>query len=456
MSSSYPLPSPSRGREKKTSLPFSILPFSPYKSLDCDFPAGFPEYNLLHVVLTDLNGTLPYPMYSMDPPPTHLSDSGASLHYSFSLLKPLLYLPPSPVTNRPSPPSLYLLIPPSSLCHSADPLFHKLLGNFIGYDVVILNMFLSSSSRLATNWSKAYLKLPEDLSHSSVTDISSHLAMTSPPKTSTALLTRLNFLLFKSGVILTTLFLFFTTTTLVSFTLRSTQSRMLTFTYSLRRRVREGRSVGDIVVKHVLASLIFVPVMVGILFFLFEFFNDQFLAIAVLSIVWFCEVYTVICVRTWENVTFFPQVFFLYFTLFHIYFLSSPHGFCYLALLTTVFFLAHSMVFFWSRFEVKAIATGLITRDRARMTGTRVVGNWDLAGDLLEERSRSYSSFRSSPFDQVSYPTIPMNPSSRNESAQWETSSVGLDISRPPSPQGSGGSTTTPLLGSFPFFHPIE
>ena len=91
-----------------------------------------------------------------------------------------------------------------------------------------------------------------------------------------------------------------------------------------------------------------------------EFFNDHLLAVAVLTIVWVCEVYTVVCMRTLETLTFFPQVFFLYFTLFHIYFLSSPQGFCYLALLTTVFFLLHAMVFFWSRFEVKGIAKGII------------------------------------------------------------------------------------------------
>ena len=38
---------------------------------------------------------------------------------------------------------------------------------------------------------------------------------------------------FKVGVVFTTLFLFFTTTTLVSFTLRVTQERMLKFTFLL-------------------------------------------------------------------------------------------------------------------------------------------------------------------------------------------------------------------------------
>lgn len=45
------------------------------------------------------------------------------------------------------------------------------------------------------------------------------------------------------------------------------------------------------------------------------------------------------------------QVFFLYFTLFHVYFFSFPFGFSYLALVTTVLFLQHSMLFCWNRYE---------------------------------------------------------------------------------------------------------
>jgi len=99
----------------------------------------------------------------------------------------------------------------------------------------------------------------------------------------------------------------------------------------------------------VVESLVFVPIMVGILFFLFEFFSDQLLAFMVLTLVWMCEVYSVICVRTTTSIRFCPRVFFFHFTLFHIYFFSFPFGFSYLALITTVLFLTHSMLFFWNR-----------------------------------------------------------------------------------------------------------
>lgn len=59
------------------------------------------------------------------------------------------------------------------------------------------------------------------------------------------------------------------------------------------------------------------------------------------------------------------QVFFLYFTLFHVYFFSFPFGFSYLALVTTVLFLQHSMLFFWNRYEASS------TQRRAELRAKR-------------------------------------------------------------------------------------
>ena len=61
-----------------------------------------------------------------------------------------------------------------------------------------------------------------------------------------------------------------------------------------------------------------------------------------------------------------------------MYFLSSPHGFCGLSLGTCCFFLAHSMVFFWNRFEVPAVLRGRINVDRPRyyVPGGGIGGDW--------------------------------------------------------------------------------
>ncbi|KAL6894527.1 hypothetical protein ACP4OV_008625 [Aristida adscensionis] len=98
----------------------------------------------------------------------------------------------------------------------------------------------------------------------------------------------------KCGVLLMSLFVFFTTTMSVSFTLRETQSRMLRFTVQLQHHARHQLPTFQLIFVHVIESLVFVPIMIGILFFLFEFYDDQLLAFLVLTLVWLCELFTMI------------------------------------------------------------------------------------------------------------------------------------------------------------------
>jgi len=53
--------------------------------------------------------------------------------------------------------------------------------------------------------------------------------------------------------------------------LRETQERMLDFTKELQRRVRESLSLSELITTHVVQNLVFVPIMVGMMFFLIEF-----------------------------------------------------------------------------------------------------------------------------------------------------------------------------------------
>jgi len=105
----------------------------------------------------------------------------------------------------------------------------------------------------------------------------------------------LRFLAFKLWILLSTLLIFFLTTSLVSFTFQETQDRMLEFTLQLQTRVRNGMPLGGLILDHVLENLVFVPIMVGMIFFLIEFYGgDKFLAFSVLSMVWICEVFSAI------------------------------------------------------------------------------------------------------------------------------------------------------------------
>jgi hypothetical protein len=64
---------------------------------------------------------------------------------------------------------------------------------------------------------------------------------------------------------------------------------------------------------------------------------------------------------------FFPRIFYLLFAIFHFYNLSFPFGFSYTALVTTMCFMLHSMLFFWHRYELPAAAMGRYNADHARL-----------------------------------------------------------------------------------------
>ncbi|KAG2705353.1 hypothetical protein I3843_05G044800 [Carya illinoinensis] len=164
-----------------------------------------------------------------------------------------------------------------------------------------------------------------------------------------------DYLVTKCGVLMMSLFVFFTTTMSVSFTLRETQSRMLKFTVQLQHHARHRLPTFQLIFVHVIESLVFVPIMIGILFFLFEFYDDQLLAFMVLILVWLSELFTLISVRTPISMKFFPRFFLLYFLVFHIYFFSYAYGFSYLALSTAAAFMLHLILYFWNRFEVPAL-----------------------------------------------------------------------------------------------------
>ena len=165
-----------------------------------------------------------------------------------------------------------------------------------------------------------------------------------------------SFIIFKLSVLVSSTFLFFVTTTLVAFTLKETQDRMLNFTFHLQQSVRQGSPIGHLVATHVIENMVFVPIMLGTIFFLIEFYGgDKFLAFIVLTLVWCAEVFSVLYIRTHIGTVFFPRVFFLWFTLHHAYYFSCPFGFSYASLLSSVLFLVHSMLFFYNRYELPAV-----------------------------------------------------------------------------------------------------
>jgi len=171
---------------------------------------------------------------------------------------------------------------------------------------------------------------------------------------------------FKLGALISAVFILAATSVLVNFILSETQARMMRFTLALQRNMRTRRPLLPLIAAHSASSLVFVPIMLGVLFFLFEFFGDQLLAFCVLIFIWFCEVFGVVSVRTVGSLEVFPRVVFLLLLWFHVYYLTFPFGFHYVCLHTAVAGVACAVWHLWSRHELPALLSGRITHSHPR------------------------------------------------------------------------------------------
>ena len=282
--------------------------------------------------------------------------NATNIHYSFSKTRGFLLLPTETLQKHNISTQLVGVSRTNTQCFG-EPFLQRIVFGVVGPDTVIINWLLVLGDGLLYNPRTNVMQ--ESLQ-------TNHLSLWRTPGVSGRILVE------KAGVVLTSILLFFFTTTLTSFTLRETQQRMLEFTIQLQNHVREHRSLGKLIFMHVMENLVFVPIMVGMMFFLIEFYGgDKVLAFMVQSVVWICEVFSVVSLRSQEGLRFFPRIFFLLFLVFHVYLFSCPHGFSYTALASTVAFLLHSMLFFWNRYELAAVAHGFVTLEHPRMGNDR-------------------------------------------------------------------------------------
>lgn len=307
-----------------------------------------------------------------------LASNTLPISYSYSTTKAYLMLPNDHFWLKQDMDVQYVLVAPTDPTCFGEPFVQFLLWKcFIGGNTVLLNWLLTfqtheyhASMQQQRQPSTGYVYNPrtqwlEEFSGDRLQQTT--IAMNQNRKDRMS--SKWKKLLAKIGVFLRTSFLFFFCTTLVSFTLRETQERMLNFTRELSRRVRQSISLSDLITTHVVQNLVFVPIMLGMMFFLIEFYHgDKFLAFSISSIVWSVEVFSLICLRSSQGLQYFPNFFFLLFLLFHVYQTAFPtHGFVYLALSVVWCFMLHSMIFFWHRYELPALVLGHVSINRPRM-----------------------------------------------------------------------------------------
>ncbi|KAL4155644.1 hypothetical protein PRNP1_007752 [Phytophthora ramorum] len=246
-----------------------------------------------------------------------------------------------------------LYLPRKSQCFelrwfNALPLWTLIRDRVIGYDTILVNQLLRHYGARGFFY-REDSRVVMDMSYGVFN-----------PATAAQSWLRLVALKFK--ILHTILFLFFVITALVAFVLMETQKRMITFAALFQNRMQLQIPLANLVVTFFAQSLMFVPVLVGMLFFLFELYKDRLLAFGIMTVMWVGESFSVISVRCRLSQAYFPPLFFCLFTFFHIYLFSFPFGFSYVALGATSLLLLQLMLFFWNCFEIPALNRGEISR----------------------------------------------------------------------------------------------
>ncbi|KAA0175066.1 hypothetical protein FNF27_03364 [Cafeteria roenbergensis] len=177
-----------------------------------------------------------------------------------------------------------------------------------------------------------------------------------------------SWLLFKFGTLCSALFVVSAATGLTSFVFNETQRRMVRFTLALGHAVQRRRPVLRLVIAHSVESLVFVPIMIGLLFFMFEFFGDKLLAFLVFMALWACEVFAVVACRTVQSVRVFPVTALLCLTWLMVYVLVFPFGLHHLALACVFSALTCSAYHQWTSFELPALEHGRLSEATPRET----------------------------------------------------------------------------------------
>jgi hypothetical protein len=274
-------------QSSRPTIAASCLPSIPGFSKHCDVTHITLVTENSWAVTVGAEGTLPF-CASTDTASS--IDTDFHSYYSYSQVKGYLFVPPYLCQAR-NITIQYVGVSRSDVHCFGEPFLQKLVFSVLGPEVVMRNWLVAIHN--ATGF--LYNPRTDTLIDLTQTFVDARSTTTPPLPWTWTYSTYATQLMAKLTVILKTSFLYFITTTLVSFTLRETQERMLDFTHQLHALVRSRRPVVHLVTTHLVENLVFCPVMVGIIFFLIEFYRgDKILAFSVLSVVWLCEVFSVI------------------------------------------------------------------------------------------------------------------------------------------------------------------
>lgn len=224
-----------------------------------------------------------------------------------------------------------------------------LLAHFIGYDTIAVNAF--ARMRRHTHHDNGYVFISHSKRLLNLMHADPIISIDDLPLLYRILVRAV----WKAGAILTAFFIMCTTAALVHFSLKEVQLRMINLTIDLQVVMRSHQSYGRVLIQYAIDALVFVPIIAGMLFFLFEFFDDQALAFSVLVIAWLCAFAASGTTRHWMSRLYLPRLFFCYFGAFHVYFFSFPLGFSWLAFATSIAFMVHAALTVWNHCELPVL-----------------------------------------------------------------------------------------------------
>ncbi|CAN8074805.1 unnamed protein product [Agarophyton chilense] len=230
-----------------------------------------------------------------------------------------------------------------------DPVLRFLLGHLVGYETIAVNAF--ARMRRHTHDANGYVLVAHNKRLFNLMHADPIVSIHDLPLLYRILVR----VVWKAGAIMTACFIMCTTAALVHFFLKEVQLRMINLTIDLQVVMRSQQSYGRVLVQYAVDALVFVPIIAGMLFFLFEFFDDQALAFSVLVIAWLCAFAASGSTRHWVSRVYLPRLFFCYFGAFHVYFFSFPLGFSWLAFATSIAFMVHAALTVWNHCELPVL-----------------------------------------------------------------------------------------------------
>lgn len=234
----------------------------------------------------------------------------------------------------------------SEACFGRNTLLKNVLQRFIGYHAVVRAWVLDTFHRDGY----LYNIMEKDLVHLSNYHVGDSKNINQSPY---PILTLNNFLL--------SVFLYYVVASVISLTLRLTQENMLKFAYLLTHYVRLRLPYFNLVTTHILGSFVFVPVMIGLQYFMAEFYRAHLLSFLIITLIWMEEIFVALCVRTWTSKVLFPKATLFYFWAFNVYCENYGYGFTMVALLATLLFFIHIMFVFYYESEIPALENGSVS-----------------------------------------------------------------------------------------------